>query len=187
MRIWIPISYRGGNQTRTGAPTRPQCPRPARPENHHHHFRLIPSELSTLASSCVRIICIHHHHFRLIPSELYTLANSCVRIICIWIGHDSTTVRFWGSGSSRAEPGPPSAGFCAIPSEARSDRRLIALSGGLLSFSCRFLSFSFCFRFKMKVKRKVNDRTWKASHPKWAEANAKWKEMKTKCTEKNKK
>ena len=130
MRIWNPISYRGGNQTRTGAPMRPQCPRPARPENHHHHFRLIPSELSTLASSCVRIICIHHHHFRLIPSELYTLANSCVRIICIWIGHDSTTVRFWGSGSSRAEPGPPSAGFCAIPSEARSDRRLIALSGG---------------------------------------------------------
>ena len=48
----------------------------------------------------------------------------------LWIGHDSTTVRFWGSGSSRAEPGPPSAGFCAIPSEARSDRRLIALSGG---------------------------------------------------------
>ena len=55
MRIWNPISYRGGNQTRTGAPMRPQCPRLARPENHPHHFRLIPSELYTLASSCVRI------------------------------------------------------------------------------------------------------------------------------------
>ena len=77
MRIWNPISYRGGNQTRTGAPMRPQCPRPARPENHHDHFRLIPSEFYTLASSCVRIICFES---------------------------DMTALRFVFGGPGRAEP-----------------------------------------------------------------------------------